>query len=83
MIDGIDDILSVTSIEKDKIIGIGIGLHGLVDTKLGESVFAPAFHWHHLAIKDILFERYQMPIIVDNDVRVMALGEKWFGKHKV
>jgi len=82
VIDGIDDVLNVTDIDKDKIIGIGVGLHGLVDTTLGESVFAPAFHWHHLAIKDLLYERYKMPIIVDNDVRVMALGEKWFGNAK-
>lgn len=78
--DGIDDVLKSTKVDKNKIIGIGVGLHGLVDSTAGESVFAPKFHWHHVAIGDLLFEKYDMPIFVDNDVRVMALGEKWFGR---
>lgn len=80
VIAGIDDMLKTTKVDKEKIIGIGVGLHGLVDSTAGESVFAPAFHWHHLAIGDMLSEKYGIPIIVDNDVRVMALGEKWFGR---
>jgi len=82
VIDGIDDIFKKTKVDKVKIIGIGVGLHGLVDSVAGESVFAPAFHWHHIAIGDILSKKYDMPIMVDNDVRVMALGEKWFGRAK-
>lgn len=80
VIEGIDDTFKKTSVDKEKIIGIGVGLHGLVDSAAGESVFAPKFHWHHLKIGDMLAEKYDMPIMVDNDVRVMALGEKWFGR---
>jgi len=80
--DGIEDIIKSSKIDRKKIIGIGVGLHGLVNAATGESVFAPAFHWHHIFVKDLLYKKFEMPIIVDNDVRVMALGEKWFGGAK-
>lgn len=79
VISGIETTMAYSEIPKEKLMGIGVGLHGLVDSVKGESVFAPAFHWHHLRIKDILYEKFHIPIVVDNDVRAMAFGEKWFG----
>lgn len=66
----------------DKVIGIGMGIHGLVDSKKGVSIYAPAFNWHNLNLKEIFVEEFNVPVIIDNDCRVMALGEKWFGKAK-
>lgn len=61
------------------IIGIGIGAHGLVDSQAGVSLYAPAFQWEHVAIRDWFASRYDLPVMVDNDARAMALGEKWYG----
>ncbi|WP_432663566.1 ROK family transcriptional regulator [Wukongibacter baidiensis] len=66
----------------NKIVGIGMGIHGIVDTEKGVSYYAPAFDWHDLDIVSIFKSQFNTPIIIDNDVRVMALGEKWFGKAK-
>lgn len=66
----------------DKIIGVGMGIHGIVDTEKGVSSYAPALDWHDLEIVSIFKNEFNIPIIIDNDVRVMALGEKWFGKAK-
>jgi glucokinase-like ROK family protein len=63
----------------DTIIGIGIGVHGIVDYRKGISVYAPAFDWRDLDIKSIIEGRFNMPVFIDNDVRTMALGERWFG----
>jgi predicted NBD/HSP70 family sugar kinase len=79
---GISDIIKHTKISKEKIIGIGVGLHGIVDSHEGKSVFAPAFHWHNVPIRNMLYDKFNKTVIIDNDVRVMALGEKWFGKAK-
>lgn len=65
-----------------KVLGIGIGLHGLVDVKEGISLYAPHFHWENINIKQILSERLDLPIFLDNDVRVMAMGEKWSGPNR-
>lgn len=62
-----------------RILGLGVGAHGLVDSSQGISLFAPAFQWKQVAIRDWFAGRYDFPIMVDNDARAMAAGEKWFG----
>ena len=60
-----------------KIIGIGLGIHGLVNPELGKSIFTPHFDWGEVNIKSILTKKYDYPIFIDNDVRMMAAGEIW------
>lgn len=60
-----------------KIIGIGLGIHGLVDPEKGKSIFTPHFDWDEVDIKSILAVKYDYPIFIDNDVRMMAAGEIW------
>ncbi|MEJ6950975.1 ROK family transcriptional regulator [Natronospora cellulosivora (SeqCode)] len=66
-----------SKIEKKQIYGIGIGLHGLVNPDKGVSLFAPHFQWKELEVKKELVKHFDYPIFIDNDVRVMALAEKW------
>lgn len=66
--------------KKDKIYGLGVGIHGMVDPERGYSLFAPHFKWRDLPLKDKLEERFNLPVLIDNDVRVMALAEKWNGR---
>ena len=67
--------------EQDHIgyLGLGVAMHGIVHHKTGVSVYAPAFSWHDVPIKEILSKKFRLPVKVDNDARAMALGEKWFG----
>ncbi|MFW5982178.1 MAG: ROK family transcriptional regulator [Halanaerobiaceae bacterium] len=71
----------ISSFEKDidisRIYGLGFGLHGVVDPKKGLSLFAPHFQWKNLSVKKELEKEFPYPIFIDNDVRVMALAEKW------
>ena len=66
--------------EQLHILGLGLGMHGLVDSKNGISIFAPAFNWQDFPWKEKLARRYSKPVWVDNDVRAMAVGEKFFGQ---
>ncbi len=63
----------------DKIIGIGVGAHGLVDKDRGRVIFAPNFGWRDIYLQKKIKEKFGYKTIIDNDVRVMALGEYWFG----
>ncbi|NCD07095.1 MAG: ROK family protein [Spirochaetia bacterium] len=65
-----------------RILGIGVGFHGVVDYKSGISIFAPAFNWRYINIKALLENEFKIPVFVDNDARVMVLAEKWFGKYR-
>ncbi len=65
-----------------RIIGLGIGIHGIADSDEGVSVYAPNLNWRNVRIKAILEERLSIPVMLDNDVRLMALAEMWFGSSK-
>jgi len=62
-----------------KILGIGVGVHGLVSSQKGVSIFAPNLGWENVPIKSMLEEGLGLPVFIDNDVRTMTLGESWFG----
>jgi len=63
-------------IGKDEdILGIGVALNGIVNFDDGVSIFSPHYKWNNLALREILEKRYEIPTVVENDVRVMALGE--------
>ena len=58
--------------------GIGVGLPGPVDFDRGMAVHPPIMAgWHEYPVADRLGARYGVPVLVDNDVNIMALGEQW------
>ena len=70
----------------DKIItpavqGIGIGVPGIVDPVAGiiyDIQNIPA--WKEVHLKEILENRYNVPVALNNDANCFALAEKMFGK---
>ncbi|WP_156290648.1 ROK family transcriptional regulator [Oceanobacillus salinisoli] len=74
-------ILQLSKIELEKIIGIGIAMHGVVDVESGRSLIAPNLNLRDIPIKDELSKEFDLTIKVENDARAMALGESWFGGH--
>jgi predicted NBD/HSP70 family sugar kinase len=64
--------------------GIGMGVPGPVDYAHGVAVNPPIMAgWHMHPIKDRFASRYGAPVLVDNDVNIMALGEYWVMEPKV
>jgi len=61
-----------------QLIGIGIGMHGVVDVKNGNCLFAPNLQLRNIPIQAELEKYFQVTVKVENDARVMALGETWF-----
>lgn len=76
---GIDKILQLSPLAKEKIIGIGIAMHGVVNIETGTSIVAPILNLRHIPIKDYLESEFHLLVKVENDARAMALGESWFG----
>lgn len=64
---------------QNRIIGVGIGMHGLVDYARGISVFPPAFGWKDVPVADIIQKEFNLPVIIENNVRALTLAENWFG----
>jgi N-acetylglucosamine repressor len=75
----IQQIIASQQEDAEKIIGIGVGMHGVVDVDQGISLFAPNLHLRDIPIKKFLEKEFDMVVKVENDARTMALGEAWFG----
>ena len=67
----------------EKIVGMGIGATGLVDTKEGIIKQAVNLNWKNVPLKDLIENKFsEIPIYIDNIANVAALGEKWAGAGK-
>jgi glucokinase-like ROK family protein len=76
----IKELLKSNSISQKKIFGIGMGVPGPVEFSKGLPVSPPIMPgWHLTPLKKILQEKYSCPAFIDNDVNVMAVGEKHAG----
>ncbi len=58
--------------------GIGIGVPGPVEHATGRPRNPPIMPgWDGYPIPERFADRYNVPVLVDNDVNIMALGEHW------
>jgi glucokinase len=54
--------------------GVGIGAPGVVEEQTGQVVFAPNLDWHDVPLKERLEQELDLPVFVDNDCNLAALG---------
>jgi predicted NBD/HSP70 family sugar kinase len=60
----------------DDLIGIGVGLPGPVEHETGMPVSPPIMPgWDRFDVKQHVRKTFDVPVVVDNDVNVMAVGE--------
>ncbi|WP_233162359.1 ROK family transcriptional regulator [Glycomyces salinus] len=58
------------------LLGVGIGLPGPVEHSTGKAVNPPIMPgWDGFDVPAYVRERWPVPVLVDNDVNIMALGE--------
>lgn len=62
------------------VLGIGLGITGLMDRDAGLSIISPNFRdWRNVQVLEPFRREFGLPVTMDNDVRVGALGELHFG----
>jgi glucokinase len=76
----IDRLLASPNVEGRRVLGIGVGAPGVTMHKEGIVTWAYTLHWDNFPLKARLASLYDLPITVDNDVNMAALGELWFGE---
>ena len=67
----------------NEVKAIGIGVPSVVDVKRGiiyDVIHIPS--WKEVHLKELLEDRYHIPVFVNNDANCFALGEHYFGKGK-
>lgn len=76
----IEDVLEEASVNPRNIVGLGIGVPGLVDVAAGHVRRTPNLGWQGIPLGAWFQERLALPVIIDNNIRAMAIGERMFGK---
>ncbi len=67
------------SISWKEIQGIGVGLPGFLDIPGGVVKYMTNLGWTDIPIRDQLESAWKVPVKIDNDANVAALGEVWSG----
>jgi len=75
----IEDLLKAERPPGQRIRGIGIGAPGITLSSPGIVTWAPSLGWRDLPLKEILVKHFGLPVFVENDVNLAALGEQGFG----
>ena len=75
----IDSLLEGARKQGFSVLGIGVAMHGIVNSDQGISVFAPAIEWRDEPLAANIQSRYRLPVRMENNANAMAPGEWWFG----
>ena len=71
--------LSDASIPRSKVLAIGVGVSGIIDSQTGVCRFSHLLGWRDVEIAAPLRQKLRVPVWVDNDVNTLAVAEKWAG----
>lgn len=71
--------------DNDKIWGVGVGLPGplqISDNSAVSNVVNPAAFpgWTNVPVVDLLSDRLNLPVYIENNATSAAVGERWYGK---
>jgi predicted NBD/HSP70 family sugar kinase len=75
--DSIQQTIAGCGIDKEKLLGIGIGMPGFIDIKKGTNY--TFFRSEKVNLPDFIAIQTGLPVIIDNDSSVIALAELKFG----
>ena len=76
----ISGLIGKSRISQDRILGIGVGIPGFVETSTGIVRYSPAHNWVNVAARQMLENLTGLSVVVENNVRVMAVGKMLFHK---
>ena len=75
----IDEKLQELGEQKSKLAGLGMGAPGPVHMATGLIYEAINLGWKDYPLKDLLEVETGLPVVVDNDANIAAIGEMWKG----
>lgn len=75
----IDKALGLANEQHLRPLGIGVGVPGLVNANQGNLVMAPNLHWQNVPLRLMWNQRFHLPIYIENEANLAALGEYYFG----
>jgi glucokinase-like ROK family protein len=78
--EGIGPLFARARVDPAKLLAIGVGAPGMTDVDEGRVISAVNLPgWTNVPLRQILHDALAVPVAVDNDVNMAALGEMWVG----
>ena len=62
-----------------QLVGVGVGMPGLIDSRRGVCVHSPILTWQDVPIAALLSAALGCPAFADNDVNALTVAERLFG----
>ena len=75
----VKDLLDASSRYGVSVRGVGVGIPSVINAREGVAVWAPILGWRNLPVRDYLQQSVDVPIFVENESNLTALGESWKG----
>ncbi|MGW7466062.1 ROK family protein [Streptomyces xantholiticus] len=64
----------------DKVLGLGVGVSGHVDSTAGICRYSALLDWNKVDVAGPLRKATGLPVVVNNDVNTLVVAERWFGE---
>lgn len=77
--DHMHDMLAESGLAGRHVLGVGAGVPAFFDVSRGVVVNAINLGWTEVPLVSVLQETFELPVAVDNDANLAALGESWQG----
>lgn len=76
-----DDIETMikTQYPRAKFGAIGVSVPGLIDRETGTIETSPNLEWKNVPLRQILMNRLNLPVYIENDANAAAFSELWYG----
>ncbi len=83
LVEQIKNLIDESGIEKEKFLGVGLGMPGFINLKTGHSVqFERVAGWKNIDITKILVDELEIPVFMENDVHLLYRAERKLQKRK-
>jgi len=71
------------NLDKKDFVGVGVGVPGFIDYETGAIAHAPNIPWNkNYPLKHELEKALDLPVELENDANLAAMGEMWLGSGK-
>jgi N-acetylglucosamine repressor len=79
IVEAVEAFIVHSQVPRNKVLGLGCGVSGVVNAQEGISVESWILNWHCVELGNPLRERLGIPVFVDNAVNCLACYEKSYG----
>lgn len=75
----VEKLMEDSRITREEISFLGVGSPGAIDIKRGIVLFSNNFMWENVPLKEMLYSRLSIPILMANDAQCALIGELMAG----